>query len=399
MKYGLLMHTPTTNIGDDIQSYAIKQFLPRVDYIIDREKAFYFKPEDEKPVAVIMAAWWMWAKWNWPPSKYILPYFTGFHYSDNKLADQAGCPVGYMFMEGLGKEYMQNYGPIGCRDIYTLNNFRELGIDSYFSGCISISLPKQKRIKPEKEYVCLVDVLPSVEKKIRKELEGTDIEIKTFKHYIKKEEQLKKTWQQRMDDMEELLTTYQNAKCVITRRLHAALPCLAMEVPTLLTIHTFESIRFSPYYDWLNCCLPEDYAEGRYEYDILNPPANPTNYLEPRKKLIESVKGFIDHAESLGDASTDEISKFSRSEKEIEKWRYRNIKKTDKIWRKELKGRLNEKEQAFDNKMKAQIRSKRGNKKEQNELYDKMFNEYLKQARRIFQIELKKRKKKDYRNI
>ncbi len=399
MKYGLLMHTPTTNIGDDIQSYAIKQFLPHVDYIVDREKVFSFKPENEEPVAVIMAAWWMWEKWNWPPSKYILPYFTGFHYSDNKLADQAGCPVNYMFLKGLGKKYLKNYGPIGCRDTYTLNNMQKLGIDSYFSGCISIALPKQKRIKPEKKYICLVDVIPSVEQKIRKQLEGTDIEIKTFKHYIKKEDQLAKSPEQRMDEIENLLTTYQNAKCVITRRLHAALPCLAMEVPTLLTIHTFKSIRFSPYYDWLNCCLPEDFAEGRYEYDILNPPANPTNYLEPRKKLIEGVKGFIDYAESLGNVSADEINKFPKSEKDIEKWRNKNIKKTDKIWWAELKGKLNDKEQAFDDKIKAQISLKKGNPKEQNKLYDKLFDQYLKQARRLFQIELKNRTKKDYRNL
>ena len=76
MKYGLLMHKPTTNWGDDIQSYAIKQFLPHVDYIINREVINTFKPEEEEPVAVIMAAWWMWYKWNWPPSKYVLPYFT-----------------------------------------------------------------------------------------------------------------------------------------------------------------------------------------------------------------------------------------------------------------------------------------------------------------------------------
>ena len=28
----------------------------------------------------------MWHKWNWPPSKYIMPLYVGMHYTDNELA-------------------------------------------------------------------------------------------------------------------------------------------------------------------------------------------------------------------------------------------------------------------------------------------------------------------------
>ena len=34
MKYGLVYFDGTDNIGDDIQSYAGMQFLPRVDFLI-----------------------------------------------------------------------------------------------------------------------------------------------------------------------------------------------------------------------------------------------------------------------------------------------------------------------------------------------------------------------------
>ena len=394
MKYGLLMHKPTTNWGDDIQSYAIKEFLPHVDYIINREKINTFKGDDEKPVAVVMAAWWMWHKWNWPPSKYVLPFFTGFHYSDNKAAKQAGCPANFLFLTGLGGKYMNTYGTVGCRDYFTRDNLRAQGVNAEFSGCITLTLPEQKRVKPEKEYVCIVDVAKSVEDKIRKQLEGTDIEIKRITHNLDKNHP-KKSWKQRMDEVKELLTIYQNAKCVVTRRLHCALPCLAMGVPTLLAIHTLESIRFIPYYDWLHCCLPKQFASGEYEYDVTNPPANPTAHLEARENLINSVKEFVNYAESLGDASADEINKFKKSERTIARWRNKNMKKTAEMWEKELDGWLNDKEIKTNNEKKKEIRSKMFRVYSQNSIYEKLMVDYLNQSRRVFKLQKEAEKQKN----
>ena len=101
MKYGVLYNKYNINIGDDIQAYATARFLPRVDYFIDREHIDEFKTEDGEPVAVIMNAWYMWAKWNWPPSKYILPNMIGFHYADHQLAHQPGSPIKFEFLEGI----------------------------------------------------------------------------------------------------------------------------------------------------------------------------------------------------------------------------------------------------------------------------------------------------------
>ena len=392
MKYGLLMHKPTKNWGDDIQSYAIKQFLPHVDYIINRETINSFKSDNKEPVAVIMAAWWMWNKWNWPPSKYVLPYFTGFHYSDNKAAKQAGCPANYLFLSGLGGKYMNTYGPVGCRDYFTRDNLRKQGVNAEFSGCITLTLPEQKRVKPEKEYVCIVDVAKPVENKIRKQLEGTDIEIKKITHKLD-EDHPKKSWEQRMDEVEELLTIYQNAKCVVTRRLHCALPCLATGVPTLLAIHTLESIRFIPYYDWLHCCLPKQFVRGEYEYDVTNPPANPTLHLETRENLIKSVKGFVDYAESLGDVSADKINKFKIFEKFVPIWRNRNMKKTAKMWQMELVGCLNQSEIKTNEETYKKIYAQRRDIYSQNKVYDKPLRDYLLQAQRIFDDQKEKERK------
>ena len=37
MKFGVVIHKPTMNLGDDIQTYAAAKLLPHVDYQIDRE--------------------------------------------------------------------------------------------------------------------------------------------------------------------------------------------------------------------------------------------------------------------------------------------------------------------------------------------------------------------------
>ena len=54
MKFGVVIHKPTMNLGDDIQTYAAAKLLPHVDYQIDREYISDFKSENDEPVAVIM---------------------------------------------------------------------------------------------------------------------------------------------------------------------------------------------------------------------------------------------------------------------------------------------------------------------------------------------------------
>ncbi len=334
MKFGLLYHKPTQNLGDDIQSYAIAAQLPRVDCLVDRENINTFKDDDGEAVAVVMSAWWMWYKWNWPPSKYIYPLFVGFHYSDNVDAKQAGCPVGYDFLSGLGADYMNAYGPIYTRDYYTRDHLKEVGVDAEFGGCITITLPEQKKTE-ESGYIVLVDVNPKVEEKIRKEAAKKNIEVKTVTHDLSPADKLK-PWGERMKTVEKVLTLYQNALCVVTRRLHCALPCLAMGVPVLLCMYTLKSIRFIPYYDWLYSCTNNQFLSGKTEYDVTNPPANKTLHLEYREALISRIKKFTGECEELRDVSADTLYRMKVPEIKITDWRIGQMKKTKEIWEEEF---------------------------------------------------------------
>lgn len=329
MKYGVILNRDNTNFGDDIQAYATSQFYPQVDYMIDRERMERFVSDDGEPVAVIMNAWYMWRKWNWPPTKYIYPFFVGFHYSDHEDTGQPGSPIKYEFLTGKGGDYLRDWGPVGTRDNYTKDQLKKLGIDSMFTGCITLTLPKQEK-KDMGRYICVVDVDEQVTKRIRKQLKGTGIRVKVMSHRIKKDKE--KTWEQRKAEVIERLTVYQNAICVVTKRLHCALPCLAMEVPVLLVKDQTDDVRFDPYYGFLHWVRPADFLKGKCRYDFANPPENSRDYLPVREDMIKRCREFV---ESVKDdtRSVDEINRFECSEEELYRWRIETVKQQIEPWR------------------------------------------------------------------
>ena len=329
MKYGVLYNKYNINIGDDIQAYATARFLPQVDYFIDREYIDDFKTENGEPVAVIMNAWYMWAKWNWPPSKYILPHMIGFHYADHQLAHQPGSPIKFEFLEGIGGDYLRAYGPIGCRDKFTMGKLNELGIDAYFSGCITMTLPKMPEREDKGSYICLVDLDKRVERKIIKMLENEDIEVKVITQNRARDGDM--SWEDRCKMVEELLTLYQNARCIVTKRLHCSLPCLAMDVPVYLVKEMENDIRFDPYYDFFYRTTVTKFLNDEFDYDFLNPPKNKGMHIPYREKIIESCENFIKSVENET-RTVDELCKTTYTPDEILRWRHDTMKQAMNLW-------------------------------------------------------------------
>lgn len=329
MKYGVLLNKSNVNGGDDIQAYATARFLPHVDYFIDREHIDEFASDSGEPVAVIMNAWYMWAKWNWPPSKFIVPKFVGFHYADHQLAVQPGSPVKYEFLEGLGGEYLKANGPIGCRDEFTHGRLTDLGIDSYFSGCITMTIPKMPETKDKGSYICLVDLEPKVVKKLKPMLQKQGIEVRVMTHNKKRDPE--QSWESRLKFVKDRLTVYQNARCVVTKRLHCALPCLALEVPTFIIKEMTDDIRWTPYYDFLYRSTVTDFMKDNYEYDFLNPPANKDLYKPYREELIRSCEEFVREMEQET-RSVDELCKTTYTPQELINWRHDVMKKAMDDW-------------------------------------------------------------------
>ena len=329
MKYGLIVHQVTKNVGDDIQALATSYFLPKIDYIINRERLDSFTSDKQEPVAVLMPGWYLWNKWNWPPSEYIVPKFISFHYSNRTVGRRTDEPFEELFLTGLGKDYMNVYGPIGARDYYTQEWLKNLGIKTYFSSCITTTLPNMPETSDKGQYICFVDVKNSqVENVIESSASAAGIQIKKITHNVPKKF-FKESWTKRKKRAEQILTTYQNARCVITTRLHCALPCLAMGVPVLLVSEDESGHRFIPFYDWLHVGKPSEIISGSFKYDIINPPANKSAHIPYREELIKNAKTFV---EEVG--KPENLSKYQKAfpHKDLMAWRHDNMKKVLSAW-------------------------------------------------------------------
>jgi hypothetical protein len=226
MQYGLITYhnNQRFNVGDYIQALAARQFLPRVDAILNRET---LQAYSGPPLKVIMNGWFMHHPQNWPPSSDILPLFLSFH-----LTPRAAPII-------LGKEriaYLQRY-EVGARDQATLELLHAKGVNAYFSGCLTLTLGNTYRHRGG-EAVYFVDVLYKPQflgrrKHIVNKIFGREIvrSAKRIRHRYQVRDYPSEA--ARLELADRLLKCYENAKLVVTSRLHCALPCLAMGTPVV----------------------------------------------------------------------------------------------------------------------------------------------------------------------
>ena len=288
MKYGLLYYKDTGNIGDDIQSYAASKFLPKIDYMIDRENIEMFAPSKKEKVATIMNAWYIHDGFNFNISPYIYPLYTSVFFK--YIEYYKGIEVGSDYLNRNVIKSLKNYGPVGCRDNHTKKMLNKLGVESYFSGCLTLTLDKFSSV--EKGNYIVVNGLSKDEIKYIKS--KTKRKIIEFKQDVKKKSFSDETWEERKKRVEDVLKLYQGAYMVITTKLHCSLPCLALETPVLLLYDTScqeNKDRIGSYLTYLNYINRNELKKVNIDFD--KPKKNKTKYLELRKKLIEQCKNFV----------------------------------------------------------------------------------------------------------
>lgn len=290
MKYGVLLNFRTENIGDDIQSYAACRFLPSVDYIIDRESLDTFGfGRDQETVSVIMNGWFMYNKFNWPPAPSINPLLLSMHFSKR---DYYG--VGDRFLDSIGGDYLRHYGPVGARDHATKELLNSKGIDTYYSGCLTLTLNMQESEQHSGEVI-LVD-LDKEDQNELKDLYPT-VDFAEVTHYVDPNEYQKIPGRKRLENVENLLRRYRKAKCVVTSRMHCALPCLALGTPVLLVYKQENINRFQAFFSLLKIAESGHLGEVKSIFDINNPPQNSSKYLEIRNDLEKRCFAFVEKAE------------------------------------------------------------------------------------------------------
>lgn len=313
MKYGIMYYKNTDNIGDDIQTYTAIKFLPHIDYYIDREDLNCFIPKEKEYVSMIMNGWFMHNKAAWPPSPYINPLLISMHFTCLEKID-----VGEKYLQGLGGDYLINHQPIGCRDIETRKRLTKNNIENYFSGCMTLTIKPFENIEKQ-DYICLVDLDEKSAKIVK---ENTNREIREITHDVNPEEISKKTFEERMKDVEELLKTYQASHLVLTNRLHVALPCIALGTPVIL-VHkeNFEEDRLGTYLEYMKSFSDIEFEKVNIKEIIEKPEKNSDKYIIIKNALNEKCEEFIKKCEEQKFLNNDlpEIEKYSEY---IEKLRW-----------------------------------------------------------------------------
>ena len=311
MKYGLLYYKETDNIGDDIQTYVAKRFLPHIDYYVDREDLNCFIPKKKEYVSIIMNGWFLHNKLAWPPSPYINPLLISMHFTSLDSID-----VGEKYLEGIGGQYLKKYQEIGCRDYETQKRLNEKDIKTYFSGCMTLTLNKFANIE-KKDYIVVADVSNSVMQKIK---ENTKREIKEITHSCEPSVIKNKTIEERMNDVEELLKTYQAAHVVITSRLHVALPSIALGTPVIMVLKDdYEKDRLETFVKYVgNSFCETEFKKingNDIEEYINNPNPNNSEYEKIKLDLIEKCENFIEKCEhtSLNEEYLPDVENYYNS--------------------------------------------------------------------------------------
>ena len=148
-KAAVLAYPSSNNLGDYIQSIAAKQLLREQEVVeLDRDNLDSYSGD---PVKLVMNGWFMEAPTHWPPSEQIQPLFISFHL--NPTAQN-----GMLTEKGIA--YLKRHQPIGCRDLHTQAVLESKGIQTFFSGCLTLSLKRTAFVNPKKRRKGIVVISP-----------------------------------------------------------------------------------------------------------------------------------------------------------------------------------------------------------------------------------------------
>lgn len=204
-----------TNLGDNIQSVATEALLPKVITRFNRDTLALADWRDD--IQLIMNGWFSHnPEMCLPKSPKIHPVFWGFHITDWNTSWE-------YFSRKPVTNYLKSYEPIGCRDPYTAERLSMLGIETFVSYCLTLTLPHRDKSN-NADKIIVVDV-PHI-------LLPATLQEQAYysTHYIpgNLRETIKRIY------ATNLLNRYKHeAKLVITSRLHCLLPCIAMGIPVV----------------------------------------------------------------------------------------------------------------------------------------------------------------------
>ena len=289
MKFASLKYRISANLGDQIQTIAAEQFLPRVDLRVNRDTLAQANLNETH--VLIMNGWFSHGTSScFPPAENILPIFFGFHITDW----HEGRILRY-FLNEKCINYLKKNGPVGCRDRKTMERLQERGVDAFYSKCLTLTLPKRE-VTPNNGKVFFVGIndkasIPDVFKEppIYVTHGVKDYYPDSIKHQMALH----------------LLKMYkEQARLIVTSKIHCAMPCIAMGIPVVF-FGNENDYRISILKD-LGLPIYSSMVRKEIVNSIDWDPA-PIDIESEKEQISKSLKALIDQRVD-GDYSEQEVS-------------------------------------------------------------------------------------------
>lgn len=212
-----------TNIGDEIQGLPGVQFLPYVDFFLDREEQTV--PNSKDNFTLFYNAWWGRSNTQWPPPANIDPIMLSMHLNQAKSFNRVVSKPNSL-------SFFKRKAPIGCRDTVTKQYLERLGVESFLTGCLTLLIKNPNANKKRTDTIYLVDLNPKLYNMIPVEIRKHTVRISHVTVDDKNDTDSQKT-KKRYIYAYDRVEMYSQAKLVITQRIHCAIPSVAMGTPVI----------------------------------------------------------------------------------------------------------------------------------------------------------------------
>ena len=231
------------NIGDNLQFMSIDYLYSCIDGInvadiiqIPYSELSTWKSDDGEKVFLPI---------NFPFVEYFEKGLCGL-FSEDIIPIFLGLTYLKPYLSQDEIEYLKRYEPIGCRDEYTYNTMQKYGIKAWLNGCMTLtSFHRRQKLADSIGKVYLVDVPEEIERRLPQSIISNAEKRTQLKRKEPNDCNINEYVSTRMREYKE------NAKLMITTRLHCAVPCISMGIPVILILPKV-AYRFS----WVERILP-----------------------------------------------------------------------------------------------------------------------------------------------
>lgn len=286
--FGKILHV--INLGDYIQTLAVQKAISSIFKKVqftywDRDNLRNYIPKNKKQYSRICVMQGFFpACFECIPNNYVSPIIIGLHLGANFELENGIIKLDYnnslsnceLLWKDLIKrfpDYFSNLS-IACRDKRNMEFFKALGIDSYFSRCLTLTLPKRDE-QPTQDKVfisCRDYILEYLPNSIKQDAIIFCPEIPAYP-YLHREifpyYSIPKIFDLANEQLENLKN---NAKLIITDRIHVAAPSIAMGIPTILLKINNDDARYGVFDGIIKTYNVDDLKNNKVDFTSIPAP-------------------------------------------------------------------------------------------------------------------------------